>query len=64
MAGSQQAAPDLVGTIFIELTDRRTRDLDGFEIENLYRRAISEIPGVERKLPQSRKDLRLERNTS
>ncbi len=46
MAGSQQAAPDLVGTIFIELTDRRTRDLDGFEIENLYRRAISEIPGV------------------
>ena len=46
MAGSQQAAPDLVGTIFIELTDRRTRDLNGFEIENLYRQAISEIPGV------------------
>jgi len=46
MSGSQQAAPDLVGTIFIELTDRRTRDLDGFEIENLYRQAISEIPGV------------------
>ena len=36
----------MVGTIFIELTDRRTRDLDGFEIENLYRRAISVIPGV------------------
>ena len=46
MAGSQQAAPDLIGTIFIELTDRRTRELNGFEVENLYRDAISEIPGI------------------
>jgi multidrug efflux pump len=46
MGGGQQAAPDLIGTIFIELTDRRNRDLNGFEIENMYRAAISEIPGV------------------
>jgi len=46
MAGSQQAAPDLIGTIFIELTDRRARELNGFEVENLYRDAISEIPGI------------------
>ena len=45
-AGPAQAAPDLIGTIFIELTDRRTRDLNGFEIESMYREAISEIPGV------------------
>jgi multidrug efflux pump len=46
MGGGQQAAPDLIGTIFIELTDRRNRDLNGFEIENMYRDAIAEIPGV------------------
>ncbi len=46
MGGSQQSAPDLIGTIFIELTDRRTRELDGFQIENLYRAAIASIPGV------------------
>ena len=46
MGGGQQSAPDLIGTIFVELTDRRTRDLDGFEIESLYRQAIAGIPGV------------------
>ena len=46
MGGGQQAAPDLIGTIFIELTDRRTREPNGFEIQNMYREAISEIPGV------------------
>ena len=46
MGGGMGAAPDLVGTIFLEFTDRRTRDLDGFEIENAYRDAISDIPGV------------------
>jgi multidrug efflux pump len=44
--GGQQSAPDLIGTIFIEMTDRRDRDVDGFELENLYRDAISNIPGV------------------
>jgi len=44
--GGQQSAPDLIGTIFIEMTDRRDRDVDGFELENLYREAIRNIPGV------------------
>jgi multidrug efflux pump len=44
--GSGQSAPDLIGSIFIEMTDRRERELDGFEVENLYRSAISNIPGV------------------
>jgi multidrug efflux pump len=44
--GSGQSAPDLIGSIFIEMTDRRERELDGFEVENLYRAAISNIPGV------------------
>lgn len=46
LGGGQSSAPDLVGTIFVEFTDRRIRDVNGFEIENLYRDAISNIPGV------------------
>jgi len=46
MSGSGQSAPDLIGTIFVEMTDRRDRAEDGFEIENLYRQAIAGIPGV------------------
>lgn len=46
LGGGQSAAPDLVGTIFVEFTDRRIRDVDGFEIESLYREAVSDIPGV------------------
>lgn len=46
LGGGQSSAPDLVGTIFVEFTDRRIRDVNGFEIENLYREAISNIPGV------------------
>lgn len=46
LGGGQGSAPDLVGTIFVEFTDRRIRDVDGFEIENLYREAISNIPGL------------------
>jgi multidrug efflux pump len=46
LGGGQGSAPDLVGTIFVEFTDRRIRDVDGFEIENLYRDAISNIPGI------------------
>jgi len=44
--GGQGSAPDLVGTIFVEMTDRRVREPDGFEVENLYREAISNIPGI------------------
>ncbi|MEY3668592.1 MAG: hypothetical protein RL572_2132 [Pseudomonadota bacterium] len=46
LGGGQSSAPDLVGTIFVEFIDRRIRDVNGFEIENLYRDAISNIPGV------------------
>ena len=46
LGGGQSAAPDLVGTIFVEFTDRRTRDVNGFEVEELYREAISDIPGL------------------
>lgn len=46
LGGDQQTAPDLIGSIFIEMTDRRNRDLDGFEVENRYRDAIANIPGA------------------
>lgn len=46
MGGDQQTAPDLIGTIFVEFTDRRLRELDGFELENRYREVINDIPGV------------------
>lgn len=46
MGGGQQSAPDLIGTIFLEMTDRRDRDIDGFEVENRYRDAISNLPGA------------------
>ncbi|MFT4748345.1 MAG: multidrug efflux pump [Pseudohongiellaceae bacterium] len=46
LGGDQQTAPDLIGSIFIEMTDRRDRDLDGFEVENRYRDAITNIPGA------------------
>ena len=46
MGGGQQSAPDLIGTIFLELTDRRSRDIDGFEVEDQYRKAIANLPGA------------------
>lgn len=46
MGGGQGAAPDLVGTIFLEFTDRRERDVNGFEVENLYRQAVADLPGI------------------
>lgn len=46
MGGGMGAAPDLIGTIFLEFTDRRDRDINGFEVENLYRQAIQDIPGL------------------
>jgi multidrug efflux pump len=46
LGGGQQSAPDLIGTIFIEMTDRRDRDIDGFEVENQYRDAVANLPGA------------------
>lgn len=37
---------DRVGVIRMELSDRRTRDLTGFEVQALHREAIKEVPGV------------------
>lgn len=44
--GTQQAAPDIIGSILIEFVDPEQRDIDGFELENEYRKAISSIPGI------------------
>ena len=44
--GGSGTTPDRVGSMFIEMTDRRVRDLDGFEIEAMYERAIQNLPGV------------------
>ncbi|MDP3518916.1 MAG: efflux RND transporter permease subunit [Pseudohongiella sp.] len=66
MGGGQGAAPDLVGTIFLEFTDRRERDINGFEIENLYREAIADLPGIRAEIstpeqgPPVGKELQLE----
>lgn len=44
--GGGGTTEDRIGSMFIELSDRRTRDVSGFEVEDLYREAISDIPGV------------------
>ncbi len=43
-------APDQVGSMFIELSDRRTRDVNGWEVEEQYAEAIKNIPGVRAEL--------------
>jgi multidrug efflux pump len=44
--GKGGTTPDRIGSMFIKLTDRRTRDLDGFEVEQQIEDAIQGIPGV------------------
>ncbi|MBV1876281.1 MAG: efflux RND transporter permease subunit [Pseudomonadales bacterium] len=44
-AGSGSSA-DRIGTMFIELSDRRQRDLTGWEVEDAFRASISNVPGV------------------
>ena len=48
--GGGGTAPDRVGSMFIEMSDRHTRDLDGFEVEQAYEEAIQGIPGVRAEL--------------
>jgi len=66
LGGGQQSAPDLIGTIFVEMTDRRDRDIDGFEVENRYRDAVSNLPGARAEVvtieqgPPVGKDIQLE----
>ncbi|HIG40811.1 MAG: efflux RND transporter permease subunit [bacterium] len=44
--GGSGSSADQIGNMFIELSDRRTRDISGWDIENQYREAIEDIPGV------------------
>jgi len=44
--GGSGTTADQIGSMLIELTDRRTRDIDGWEVEDSFRKAISDIPGV------------------
>ncbi len=44
--GSGGTTADQIGTMLIELTDRRQRNIDGWEVEESFRQAISGIPGV------------------
>ena len=46
LGGDAQTAPDLIGSIYVEMTDRRERDVSGLELENLYREAIADLPGA------------------
>ncbi|MFN3238174.1 MAG: efflux RND transporter permease subunit [Pseudomonadales bacterium] len=37
---------DQIGSLFIELSDRREREMTGWEVESAYRDAITDVPGV------------------
>ena len=37
---------DQVGTMFIEFSDRRDRDVSGWDIEEAYRQTMQDIPGI------------------
>jgi multidrug efflux pump len=39
-------AGDQVGSMFIELSDRRTRELSGYELQDKYRQAVADVAGV------------------
>ena len=64
--GGGGTTPDRVGSMFIELTDRRSRDVDGFEVEALYAEALKDIPGVRAEMnpqnmgPQEGKDIQIQ----
>ncbi|HKI75304.1 MAG TPA: efflux RND transporter permease subunit, partial [Pseudomonadales bacterium] len=57
---------DQIGSMFVELSDRHTRKLNGFQVEDLYRKAIAHIPGVRAELqkqdpgPPVGKDIQIE----
>ena len=44
--GSSGTTPDRIGSMFIQMSDRRERSLNGHELEQAYERAIQDIPGV------------------
>jgi multidrug efflux pump len=44
--GSGGTTPDRIGSMFIQMTDRHDRPLDGFEVEQAFEDAVQDIPGV------------------
>ncbi len=44
--GSGGTTADQIGSMFIEMSDRRTRDRNGWEVEDAFRQAIADIPGI------------------
>ena len=37
---------DQIGRMFVELSDRKTRDINGFQVIDKYGKAIADVPGV------------------
>lgn len=64
--GSGGTTGDQIGSMFIELSDRHTRKLNGFQVEDQYRKAIARVPGVRAELqaqemgPPVGKDIQIE----
>ncbi len=52
MGGFSQTAPDLIGSIYIEMSDRRDREMNGIELESRYREAIADLPGARAEIAQ------------
>ncbi|MCB1692329.1 MAG: efflux RND transporter permease subunit, partial [Pseudomonadales bacterium] len=44
--GNSGSSADQIGSMFIEISDRHTRNIDGFEVQDAYREAIEDVPGV------------------
>jgi multidrug efflux pump len=40
------SSADQIGSMFIEISDRREREINGYEVEEAYRRAVADVPGV------------------
>ncbi|MEX2327912.1 MAG: efflux RND transporter permease subunit, partial [Pseudomonadales bacterium] len=45
-SGGGGSTADRIGSMFIQLSDRRIREADGFEVQEAYRRATKDVPGV------------------
>jgi multidrug efflux pump len=44
--GGSGSTADQIGSMLIELSDRRTRNIDGWAVEDLFRDAINNLPGI------------------
>jgi len=65
-SGSGGTTPDRIGSMLIQMTDRRGRELDGFEVEQVYEEATKDIPGVRTEMrhmnmgPRRGKDIQIQ----